>query len=79
MRLPAPIHSFASDNVAGAHPAVLEAIMAANTGSAAPYGADPWTARAVDRVRELFGALEQDSARRGQPHSARAAQEKLAP
>jgi threonine aldolase len=56
MRLPAPVHSFASDNVAGAHPAVLEAIAAANTGTAAPYGADPWTARAVGRVRELFGA-----------------------
>src|SRR6202012_5702788 len=56
MRLPAPVHSFASDNVAGAHPAVLAAIMAANTGDAAPYGADPWTARAAARVRDLFGA-----------------------
>lgn len=56
MRLQAPVHSFASDNVAGAHPAVLEAVMAASTGSAAPYGADPWTVRAVQRVRELFGA-----------------------
>ena len=56
MTLVAPRHSFASDNVAGAHPAVLEAIVAANGGSAAPYGADPWTARAIARVRELFGA-----------------------
>jgi threonine aldolase len=56
MKLAAPRHSFASDNVAGAHPAVLDAIVAANDGSAAPYGADPWTARAVARVRELFGA-----------------------
>jgi len=56
MRIQAPVHSFASDNVAGAHPAVLEAVMAANTGSAAPYGADPWTARAVGRVRDLFDA-----------------------
>ena len=30
--------------------------MAANVGTAAPYGADPWTARAVGRVRELFDA-----------------------
>jgi len=30
--------------------------MAANVGDAAPYGADPWTARAVGRVRELFDA-----------------------
>jgi len=56
MQFPAPAHSFASDNVAGAHPAILEAITAANTASAAPYGADPWTAQAVERVRELFEA-----------------------
>src|SRR4051795_9105579 len=60
MKLPAPVHSFASDNVAGAHPAVLGAIFAANDGSAAPYGADPWTERAVARVRELFGAVDAD-------------------
>lgn len=30
--------------------------MAANVGNAAPYGADPWTARAMGRVRELFDA-----------------------
>ena len=56
MQLPAPAHSFASDNAAGAHPAALEAITAASTGDAAPYGADPWTARAVQRVRDLFDA-----------------------
>lgn len=56
---PAPVHSFASDNTSGAHPVVLEAITAANVGSAAPYGADPWTAQAVDRIRNLF---EQPSA-----------------
>jgi threonine aldolase len=50
-----PLHSFASDNVAGAHPDVIEAIAAANAGSALPYGEDPWTARAVARVREQFG------------------------
>jgi threonine aldolase len=53
---PAPVHSFASDNTAGAHPVALEAIAAANIGSAAPYGADPWTQRAVDRIRDLFDA-----------------------
>ena len=56
MTLAAPRHSFASDNVAGAHPTVLDAVFAANQGSASPYGADPWTERAVGRVRELFGA-----------------------
>lgn len=54
MRLPAPVHSFASDNAAGAHPAVLAAIMAANVGDSMPYGADPWTARAMEKVRALF-------------------------
>jgi threonine aldolase len=49
-----PVQSFASDNVAGVHPAVMEALLAANAGSAAPYGADPWTRRAQDRFRELF-------------------------
>jgi threonine aldolase len=56
MRLPAPVHSFVSDNATGAHPAVLAAIAAANVGEATPYGGDPWTARATARVRELFDA-----------------------
>ena len=47
--------SFASDNYAGAHPRVLAAIAAANEGHAAAYGADPWTARAEERLREAFG------------------------
>jgi len=51
-----PLQNFASDNVAGAHPKVMEALAAANAGSALPYGEDPWTARAVDRVREQLGA-----------------------
>lgn len=36
-------YAFASDNWAGAHPKVLEAIVAANTGRAPPYGADSLT------------------------------------
>ncbi len=51
-----PVNGFASDNVAGAHPAVLDALRAANVGSVPAYGDDPWTARAVSRVRELFDA-----------------------
>jgi threonine aldolase len=51
-----PRHSFASDNTACAHPAALDAIRAANEGSAAPYGADPWTVGAIGRLRALFGA-----------------------
>ncbi|MDX6708002.1 MAG: threonine aldolase [Solirubrobacteraceae bacterium] len=46
---------FASDNYAGAHPEVLAAIADANDGHAAAYGADPWTARAEELLREHFG------------------------
>ena len=46
---------FASDNHAGAHPEVLEALAAASAGHAASYGADPWTARAEALLREHFG------------------------
>jgi threonine aldolase len=46
---------FASDNHAGVHPEVMEAVAAANDGHAAAYGADPWTARAQERFREHFG------------------------
>lgn len=48
--------SFGSDNHAGAHPEVIEAIAAANTGDAGPYGADDWTARATSDLRAAFGA-----------------------
>jgi threonine aldolase len=53
---PPPASSFASDNAAGVHPAALAAVAAANQGPAVAYGADPWTERAVGRLRELFGA-----------------------
>jgi len=46
---------FASDNHAGAHPEVLEALVDASAGHAASYGADPWTERAEERFREHFG------------------------
>jgi len=50
-----PPHDFASDNHAGVHPAVLEAIAAANGGHAASYGADEWTERALETFRRHFG------------------------
>ncbi len=50
---------FASDNYAAAHPEVLAAIAAANEGHAAAYGADPWTARAEELLREHFGERAQ--------------------
>jgi threonine aldolase len=48
--------SFGSDNHAGTHPAVMRAIVEANTGDAIPYGGDPWTERAVGEIRQLSGA-----------------------
>jgi threonine aldolase len=47
----------ASDNTAGAHPAVLAAVVAANAGRATSYGDDPWTLRAGELLCERLGAL----------------------
>ncbi|HEX3089598.1 MAG TPA: beta-eliminating lyase-related protein, partial [Ilumatobacteraceae bacterium] len=52
---PAPQRAFSSDNAAGAHPAVIDAIVAANVGHAVAYGSDRWTAEAEARLRDLFG------------------------
>ncbi len=46
--------SFGSDNHSGAHQAVVEAVIAANTGDATAYGEDEWTRRATAELRELF-------------------------
>ncbi len=48
--------SFGSDNHAGAHPAVLQAIGAANAGDTVAYGDDPWTRRVADQLAAAFGA-----------------------
>lgn len=48
--------SFASDNNTGVHPAVMEAIVAANEGDVVAYGDDPFTGRAVEVLRQHFGA-----------------------
>ena len=48
--------SFGSDNHSGAHQAVVDAVIAANTGDATAYGADEWTRRATAELRELFRA-----------------------
>ena len=47
--------SFASDNNAGVHPKVMDAIAAANDGHVIAYGDDPYTARAVKLFREHLG------------------------
>jgi threonine aldolase len=48
--------NFASDNTAGVHPAVLDALARANQGRAPAYGDDELTARATARLRDLLGA-----------------------
>ncbi len=45
---------FASDNYAGVCPEVWAEMQEANSGHAAAYGEDEWTARASDRFREFF-------------------------
>jgi threonine aldolase len=47
--------SFASDNNAGIHPEMLEAIKAANDGHVIAYGDDHFTARAVKLFQKHFG------------------------
>jgi threonine aldolase len=48
--------SFGSDNHAGMHPAVLRAIMDANSGDAVAYGADEWTAQVTAELTDAFRA-----------------------
>jgi threonine aldolase len=45
---------YRSDNTGRAAPEILEALVAANTGTALGYGADEWTARLQERFSELF-------------------------
>ena len=54
--LPPPVASFASDNTAGAHLVMLDALAAASAGPATAYGDDPWTERADRRIAEVFEA-----------------------
>jgi threonine aldolase len=48
--------SFGSDNHSGAHPEVVSAIAAVNSGDAVAYGDDRWTADATERLCGEFGA-----------------------
>lgn len=50
-----PARSFASDNNAGVHPEVLEAIATANQGHTVGYGDDAYTESAVRKFKEHFG------------------------
>jgi threonine aldolase len=47
--------SFASDNNAGVHPEIIDAVKAANDGHVIAYGDDPFTARAVKLFQKHFG------------------------
>ena len=49
-------YDFASDNVAGAMPEALDALVAANAGFASGYGADHVSARAADLIRARLDA-----------------------
>jgi threonine aldolase len=49
------MRSFASDNNAGVHPAILKAMSNANSGHAVGYGSDPWTEAAEEAFRLEFG------------------------
>jgi threonine aldolase len=46
--------NFTSDNVTGAAAEILAALAAANSGTAAGYGADEWSARLTGRASEVF-------------------------
>lgn len=46
--------SFASDNYAGIHPDILQAIIHANQGHAPAYGGDDYTANAIEKFRDHF-------------------------
>src|SRR5437588_10674375 len=51
---PPPARQLTSDTHAGMCPEALAAWQEANRGHAPAYGDDPWTARAVARLRQLF-------------------------
>ncbi len=53
------LRGFASDNYAGVHPEVLDAIAAANDGHQIAYGEDVYTARLHEVFAEHFGAQAQ--------------------
>ena len=52
----APSSAFASDNAAGAHPAVIDAISSANAGHVLAYGSDEHTATCEENFCQLFDA-----------------------
>lgn len=55
----ADARDFASDNYAGAHPEIIEAVVAANGGHQSAYGSDEYTTALQDVMRGHFGAQAQ--------------------
>jgi threonine aldolase len=51
-----PTRTFASDNNAGVHPEVLDAMARVNQGHVIAYGDDPYTRSAIAKVEEHFGS-----------------------
>ena len=51
-----PVRSFASDNNAGVHPKILQAIAAVNRGHVVGYGDDVYTEAAVRKFKQHFGS-----------------------
>ena len=47
---------FASDNNAGIHPEIVEAIVRVNRGHVVAYGDDPYTRSAIEKFEEHFGS-----------------------
>jgi threonine aldolase len=47
--------TFASDNYSGVHHAIMEALIKANAGHEASYGADAFTETAIRKFKEYFG------------------------
>ena len=58
-----PARSFASDNNAGVHPEVLQAVAEANRGHTVGYGDDPYTAAAVQKFKRNFNETKAYSPR----------------
>jgi threonine aldolase len=50
-----PRRAFASDNNAGVHPEIIEALKAVNEGHVTAYGSDEVTARAIKLLKKHFG------------------------
>jgi threonine aldolase len=46
---------FASDNNSGVHPDILKSISSVNEGHVIAYGGDPYTGRAIEKIKDHFG------------------------